>query len=67
MAEDIDKILEIKPKSIEERTETLAKGKGIKKTSVLAKVSFISGIAIRPIGALPLIIMRTVTYNSLME
>ena len=67
MVEDIDKILEIKPKSFEERTETFAQGKGIKKTSLLAKTSFISGMAIIPLEALSLIIIKTVIYNSLLE
>jgi len=39
----------------------------LEKTSVLAKISFISGASLIPIGGLPVIVAKTLAYNPIWE
>ncbi len=62
MLEDIDKILEIKPK-----IKTEIQDKSSPRTSPVAKASFKAGVSIIPIATLSIIMGKTIIYNPPLE
>jgi hypothetical protein len=67
MPEGVDKNFEIEPNPVEKRTETSAQFGGIKKTSILAKISFISGMSVVLIEGLSVVIVKAAVYDPLWE